>query len=69
MLTKLDSHITTLSLSEHSVDLSTGENYTADIILGANGEKSACRDALLGCYIPSQDSGDNVFHLDPAYYS
>lgn len=66
---KLNSHITTLNLSEPSVDLSTCEKYTADIILGADGEKSACRDALLCCYLPSQDSGDNVFHLDPAYYS
>lgn len=33
---KLNSHITTLNLSEPSVDLSTGEEDTADILLGAD---------------------------------
>ena len=59
----LDSHFTRISFSDPSVELSDGKTYDADIILGADGERSACRDALLGYNIPSQDSGDHVFRI------
>lgn len=60
---RLNSHISRINPSEPSVELSSGEKYNADAILGADGERSVCRDALLGRSLPSQDSGDHVFRI------
>ena len=60
---RLDSHITKFDFLEPSVELSNGERHVGDIILGADGERSTCRDALLGFGLPARDSGDHVFRI------
>ena len=60
---KLNCQFTKINFSEPSLELSSGEHYFVDIILGADGERSACRDALLGYSPPLQDSGDHVFRI------
>jgi len=40
-----------------------GKSYTADLILGADGEHSICRELLLGRNDPPRSSGDIVFRL------
>ena len=59
----LNRHFTKINFSEPSVELSNGEKSIADIVLGADGERSACRDALLGYSTPPHDSGDHVFRI------
>ena len=54
----LDSHFTRINFSDPSVELSNGKTYDAEIVLGADGERSACRDALLGYDISSRDDGE-----------
>ena len=58
---RLDSHIVQFNFSEPSVKLLGGEKYESYIIIGADGERSACRAALLGYNLPCNDSGDHVF--------
>ena len=60
---KLNCQFTKINFSEPSVDSSSGEIHFADTILGADGERSACRGALLGYSPPLQDSGDHVFRI------
>lgn len=45
------------------VEVVTGDQYTADLILGADGEHSICRESLLGYSDPPRSSGDTVFRL------
>lgn len=59
----LDSHFTRIKFSDPSVELSNGKTYDTEIVLGADGETSVCRDALLGYDISSRDSGDHVFRI------
>ena len=63
VLIRLHSQIAKLNSSEPSAELNNGEKHVTDIILGADGERSACRDALLGFDLPSQDAGDHVFRI------
>ena len=60
---KLDSHIVKLDFLEPSIELSNGEKYVSDIILGADGERSACRETLLGSSSPVRESRDHVFRV------
>ena len=41
----------------------TGEQYTAGLILGADGEHSTCRVSLLGRSDPPRSSSDTVFRI------
>ena len=43
--------------------LSTGEIYEADLILGADGERSRCRGELLGHADPPYSPGDVVYRI------
>ncbi|CAF9912953.1 MAG: hypothetical protein ALECFALPRED_008443 [Alectoria fallacina] len=45
------------------VELVSGRRYEADLILGADGEHSVCRELLLGRRDPPHSSGDMVFRL------
>ena len=45
------------------IGLDTGETYEADLVLGADGEHSVCREFLLGRRDPPHSSGDMVFRL------
>ena len=48
VIINLDVHFTSINFSKPSVATSDGRRYVADIIIGADGERSACRDALYG---------------------
>ncbi len=60
---KLGSIVTSLDFSEPSVRLQNGENCKADVVLGCDGEKSTCREALLGRSDPPCLSGAVVFRI------
>lgn len=45
-----------------SIMLSTGETFECDVIIGADGQRSVCRESLLG-NDPPIDSGDEVFRI------
>ena len=60
---RLDSHVAKLNFSEPLVELQNGEKHATDIILGADGERSACRDGLLKSSLLSRDAGDHVFRI------
>ena len=60
---KLNCHIIKLDFLEPSIELSNGEKYVSDVILGADGERSACRDTLLGLRPSARDSRDHVFRI------
>lgn len=40
-----------------------GKVWRGDLIVGADGEKSICREAVIGRPTPSVDSGDHVFRM------
>lgn len=60
---RFNKRITRFNFSEPSVELSNGKRYDADVILGADGDKSICREVMLGHCLPSQDSGSHVFRI------
>lgn len=61
--TRLNSDITNIDFFKPSVTLSNGENHQCDIILGADGERSTSREAMLGFNDPMRESGDQVFRI------
>ena len=63
VIVKLDTQFTRINFDEPSVETSHGEKYVADVVIGADGEKSACRDALYGHNLSSRDSGDHVLRI------
>ena len=63
VIINLDVHFVSINFSEPSVATSDGRRYYANAILGADGERSACRDALYGYSLPPRDSGDHVFRV------
>ena len=46
-----------------TVELVSGDHHTADLIVGADGEHSTCRELLLRHRNPPRSSGDVVFRL------
>lgn len=52
-----------VDLETPKVELVNGRQYEADLILGADGEHSVCREFLLGRRDPPRSSGDMVFRL------
>ena len=60
---KLGSEVKEIDFSKPSLRLSTGEVYAADLILGADGERSRCRGSLLGREDPPYSSGDVVYRI------
>ncbi|KAL8687848.1 MAG: hypothetical protein Q9218_006093 [Villophora microphyllina] len=60
---RLDCQFTHINFSQPSIQLADGGNIIADVILGADGERSASRDTLLGHHSPLFDSGNHVFRI------
>lgn len=60
---KLDSDVKEIDFTKPSLRLSNGEVYEADIILGADGERSRCRARLLGHPDPPFSPGDVVYRV------
>ncbi|KAK3313153.1 hypothetical protein B0H66DRAFT_484692 [Apodospora peruviana] len=60
---KLGCEVTSIDFSKASLRISTGEIYQADVILGADGERSACRSALLGHTDLPVSTGDVVYRI------
>ncbi|KAK7749333.1 hypothetical protein SLS62_008184 [Diatrype stigma] len=60
---KLGSEVTEVDFNKPSLRLSTGETYEADLILGADGERSRCRAGLLGRGDPPFSPGDVVYRI------
>ncbi|KAJ5679523.1 hypothetical protein N7462_007767 [Penicillium macrosclerotiorum] len=52
-----------INFNKPSLRLSTGEVYEADLILGADGERSRCRGGLLGREDPPYSPGDVVYRV------
>ncbi|KAK2011568.1 FAD/NAD(P)-binding domain-containing protein [Colletotrichum eremochloae] len=60
---KLGSEVKEIDFDKPSLRLSTGEVYGADLILGADGERSRCRSSLLGREDPPYSPGDVVYRV------
>ncbi|KAK1570178.1 FAD binding domain-containing protein [Colletotrichum navitas] len=60
---KLGSEVKEIDFNKPSLRLSTGEVYEADLILGADGERSRCRSGLLGREDPPYSPGDVVYRV------
>lgn len=58
---KLGSVVKSIDFAHPSIILGDGKTLKADLIVGADGERSFCRDALLGHPDPPHPSGDIVF--------
>ena len=63
VVVSLNSEVSRIDFSKPQVELVNGKYYEADVILGADGERSACREALLGRVDPLQDSGDQIIRI------
>ena len=55
-------------LSKPSITFGNGEIFEADIILGADGERSLCKEKMLGHVDPLYNSGELIFRV-PALVS
>ena len=65
---RLGAPVRTINFTASQLELVTGERYGADLIIGADGEHSICRESLLGHGDPPLSSGDVVYRLAvPAY--
>lgn len=61
VMIQLGSVIESINFDQPSIVLEGRKNMEADLIIGADGERSFCRDALLGQPDPPHPSGDIVF--------
>lgn len=60
---KLGSEVKNIDFDNSSLRLTNGEVYEADMILGADGERSRCRGSLLGRDDPPYNPGDIVYRI------
>jgi salicylate hydroxylase len=60
---RLGSEVLEIDFQKPSLRLSTGEVCEADLILGADGERSRCRRILLGREDPPYSPGDVVYRI------
>ena len=60
---RLGSDVKEIDFSKPSLRLSAGEVHEADVILGADGERSRCRGILLGHADPPYSPGDVVYRI------
>jgi salicylate hydroxylase len=64
---KFDAHVKFIhikpTVDRPTVLLDNGKEYQADLILGADGEHSVCRESLLQRHDPPLSSGDLVFRI------
>ncbi|KAI9655765.1 MAG: hypothetical protein M1821_005200 [Bathelium mastoideum] len=63
VIVRLGASAEAINFDAVSVSLSTGQSVTADLIVGADGEHSLCREALLGRKDPPKSSGDVVYRI------
>ncbi|KAJ4416990.1 hypothetical protein N0V82_006439 [Gnomoniopsis sp. IMI 355080] len=63
VIIKLGCEVAELDFDKPSLKLATGDVYTADVILGADGERSFCRSALIGRADLPESTGDVVFRI------
>ena len=55
--------VRTIDFQVSKAEVVADEKYTADLVLGADGEHSVCRESLLGHSDPPRSSGDTVVRL------
>ncbi|KAI1178248.1 hypothetical protein F4777DRAFT_595297 [Nemania sp. FL0916] len=60
---ELDSAVAAIDFSKPLLRMASGAVYEADLILGADGENSFCRNALLGREDPPRSTGELLFRL------
>ena len=60
---RLDSSVTDIDFSRPSLKLHNGEEFQADLIIGADGMNSKCRAALLGHASPLQNTGQMAYRM------
>lgn len=60
---RLGKEVDEIDFEKPSLRLSTGEIHEADMILGADGERSRCRASLLGHADPPYNPGDVVYRI------
>ncbi|KAI1815146.1 FAD/NAD(P)-binding domain-containing protein [Poronia punctata] len=60
---KLGCDVAAVDFATSTVRLSTGVTYKADLILGADGERSVCRNELLGRQDLPRSTGDKVVRI------
>nr|QJQ82472.1 PesG [Pestalotiopsis humus] len=60
---RLGMEVAEIDFDQPSLRLSTGEVHEADMILGADGERSRCRASLLGHADPPYNPGDVVYRV------
>ncbi|KAJ8070662.1 hypothetical protein OCU04_001033 [Sclerotinia nivalis] len=60
---KLGSTVSKIDFEKPSIILTTGETFEGDIVVGADGERSICRDAFLGHPDIPESTGDLVFRI------
>lgn len=60
---RFNSDIKQIDFATPSLVLSTGERSDCDVIIGADGHRSICRQYLLGRLDPPESSGDEVFRI------
>lgn len=59
----LSSKVKTVDFEKPSVLLADGTEFRADLVIGADGLKSACREALLGHADPPKLTGDLAYRI------
>lgn len=60
---RLGMEVVEVDFNKPTLRLSTGETHEADMILGADGERSRCRASLLGHADPPYNPGDVVYRI------
>jgi salicylate hydroxylase len=63
VLVRLGALVARVDFDRGGVELESGEQLVADLTVGADGEHSTCREALLGRKDPPRSSGDMVFRI------
>lgn len=63
IVARLSSDVNEIDFSKPSLRLFTGEVHEADVILGADGERSRCKSILLGHADPPYSPGDVVHQI------
>ena len=60
---QLDSTVTKIDFEKPCVCLKNKPEFQADVIIGADGLKSVCRESLLGCSDPPHLTGDLAYRI------
>lgn len=60
---QLNSCVKSVDFNKPSVHLANGAEFEADVVIGADGLKSACREALLGHPDPPRLTGDLAYRI------